>query len=165
MSMRLDRLARLLDTHGADPARWPEAEAGAAHALLAASAEARALRESAALLDAALRESLPPADPAALARIRRAVAVAVAREPSPRPAGLGAGPAWIPQWAGGIGGTGFPAGAGLLRWLRPVLPAGCGALVALAACAVWLSWAPPGSAVTEEAWGAPRLLAMMETTE
>ncbi|UFN47840.1 hypothetical protein LPC08_17735 [Roseomonas sp. OT10] len=161
--MRPDHLARLLDTHGADPARWPPAEAAAARALLAASPEARAMQARAALVDAALNDSLPPADPAALARMRHAVAAAVARAPLPVPAtrpGL--------AWAGGLGEAGIvQGGGGLLGWLRPVLPAGCGALLTLAACALWLSWAPlqAQTQAQEESWGAPRILAMMEPSE
>ena len=47
----LARLGQILDAHGADPDAWPEAELDAALALLASSAEARALNASAARLD------------------------------------------------------------------------------------------------------------------
>ncbi|MCZ6522557.1 MAG: hypothetical protein O7A68_01650 [Alphaproteobacteria bacterium] len=47
----LARLGRILEAYGADPEAWPAAERDAALALLARSAEARALRERAARLD------------------------------------------------------------------------------------------------------------------
>ena len=53
-SMTLTRLTELLDTYGADAKRWPEADRGDALKLLATSEHARALRDSAALLDASL---------------------------------------------------------------------------------------------------------------
>lgn len=139
--MRLDLFTRLIDTHGADPARWPPAQRPAALALLEASAEARALRDDALALDAALRDSLPGPDAAALARMRGHLARAVARSPLPQPES-------VP--------------AGLLRWFRPWAPAGCGALLTLAVCGVWLS--RPAQPEPDEFFGAPRLLAMMEST-
>jgi hypothetical protein len=50
--MPLARFVELLDTHGTDPARWPDRSREPAQQLLAASAEARAMRASAAKLDA-----------------------------------------------------------------------------------------------------------------
>ncbi len=60
--MTLERFAQLLDIHGADPARFPEAERAAAERLLALSAEARSALEEAQLLDGALGsvESVEP---------------------------------------------------------------------------------------------------------
>jgi hypothetical protein len=52
--MTLDRLQTLLDTHGAKVARWPESDQRALEALLAASAEARAMVAEAAALDRVL---------------------------------------------------------------------------------------------------------------
>jgi hypothetical protein len=130
------RFARLLDTHGADPARWPQACRGAALALLDSSAEARAMRDAAAALDAALRSSLPQPDPAALARMRNRLAHAVAREPLP-----------VPERR-------------LLRWLRPLAPFGAGALVTLMVCGLWLGL--PAAPEPDDILGAPRLMAMME---
>jgi hypothetical protein len=135
--MRLDELARLLEMHGADPARWPEPCRAGALALLDGSAEARARRDAAALLDQALDRSLPAPDAAALARMRSGLARAVAREPLPR------------------------VEAGWLRLLRPWAPAGAGALVTLAVCALWLSRPLPPE--PDEILGAPRLMAMMDT--
>ncbi len=134
--MKPGRFIRLLDTHGADPARWPEAERAAALALLERSAEMRAAHDAAAALDAALRDSLPEPDPAALVRMRGRLARAMAREPLPR------------------------AEPALLRWLRPFAPFGAGALVTLMLCGVWLS--RPGIPEPDEFLGAPRLMAMME---
>jgi hypothetical protein len=72
--MTVVRLHALLDAYGADPARWPAAEREAALGLLARSPEARAYRDAAARLDAAL-DAAPPADaPSAdvVARVLRA---------------------------------------------------------------------------------------------
>jgi hypothetical protein len=126
--MELRDFRRRLETHGAGLARWPEGEAGAARALLAASAEARGLLAEALRLDAAL-DATPggaasPPDPEALARMRAAVAARVARMPAP---------ALQPVEAGGR----------LRAWFRPLLPAGCGALAMLTLCAVWLAISPP----------------------
>lgn len=126
--MELRDFRRRLEIHGAGLARWPEGEAVAARALLAASAEARGMLAEALRLDAALDATpggaaLPP-DPEALARMRAAVAARVARMPAPalQPVGVG----------------------GRLRaWIRPLLPAGCGALAMLTVCAVWLAISPP----------------------
>ena len=129
--MELRDFRRRLETHGAGLARWPEGEAVAARALLAASAEARALLAETLRLDAALDATpggaaLPP-DPEALARMRAAVAARVARMPAP---------ARSPAASPGMGGR-------LRAWFRPLLPAGCGALAMLALCAVWLAISPP----------------------
>lgn len=139
--MRITDFARLLDTHGADPARWPPEALPAARALLERSPEARRLRKRARSLDEALRDSLPGPSPEALARMRAGVAQAVARSPLPAVAAEG----------------------GVMRWLRPWLPAGCGALITLAACGFWLSRA--AQPVPEDVLGAPRVLAMMDTRE
>jgi len=141
MPMRMDDFARLLNTHGADPARWPPETVPAARALLEASAPARALQERARILDEALRDSLPGPSPEALARMRAGVAQAVARAPLPA----------------------ATAGGGVLHWLRLWLPAGCGALITLAACGFWLSRAPQPA--PDDTLGAPRVLAMMDTRE
>jgi hypothetical protein len=66
-SMTLHRLRALLDAYGANPRCWPAAERESALALLAVSAEARALRADAARLDAML--DLVPA-PAPSAELR-----------------------------------------------------------------------------------------------
>lgn len=68
--MDLSRLAAILDAYGADPRRWPETEADAALALLAASAEARRLRDAAASLDMLLDRSVQPlASPSLMAAV------------------------------------------------------------------------------------------------
>ncbi|MFC4166853.1 hypothetical protein [Teichococcus aestuarii] len=139
--MRLETFSGLLDTHGADPARWPPAEAAAARRLLAESAEARAVHRRDEALAARLDESLPGPDAQALARMRARLAQAAAATPPPEPAGASS------PWA----------------WLRPLWPAGCGALVTLAACLLWLNLAPGPAA---QPWlGAPPLLAMVELPE
>lgn len=139
--MRLETFSGLLDTHGADPARWPPTEAEAARRLLADSAEARAMHRRAQALAALLDESLPGPDAQALARMRARLAQAVAAAP-PAHASAHASP-----WA----------------WLRPLWPAGCGALLTLAACLLWLNLAPGPAA---QPWlGAPPLLAMLELPE
>ena len=50
--MSLTRFVEFLDSHGADPAHWPERSREAAQQLLAANADARAARAEAANLDA-----------------------------------------------------------------------------------------------------------------
>lgn len=49
--MKPRRFRKLLGSYGANPERWPEDERAAAVALLAASSEARALRDRAETLD------------------------------------------------------------------------------------------------------------------
>ncbi|MFT8243063.1 hypothetical protein [Roseomonas sp. BN140053] len=137
--MSLRRFAQLLDTFGAEAAHWPVGERAAAASLLDSSPEARALRDRAARVDAALGASLPALDPAVLGRMRANLAAQVARRPLP------------------------VAAAGRLileRWLRPVLPAGCGALAVLAASGVWLVLATPQGSVDLAV--APPVLAMLE---
>lgn len=71
-SMNLARLRELLDAYGDRPQRWPEAERAAALQLLANSAEACALREQAAWLDASLdRFEVAPTSPQLRAAILR----------------------------------------------------------------------------------------------
>ncbi|PHK93935.1 hypothetical protein CR162_16060 [Pseudoroseomonas rhizosphaerae] len=145
--MRIETFARLLDTHGADPVCWPPASAAAARALLASSEEARALHRRALALASALDESLPGPDAETLARMRARLARAVAAAPLPEPPRAAPG-GWLRPCAG---------------WLRPLWPAGCGALVTLALCLLWLNLAP---APTAQPWlGAPPLLAMLELPE
>lgn len=69
-ALSLERFGQLLDAYGGDPARWPEAERGAAEALLLRSAPARALQQQAAALDADLDAfQVPPPDAALRSRI------------------------------------------------------------------------------------------------
>jgi hypothetical protein len=119
--MNTSRFAKLLDRHGPALARWPAAEAAAAAALLASSAEARASLAAAVRLDTRLRQDLPQPDAAAVTRLQAAVARRIARAPLPAPPGP-------------------------LAWLRPAAPAGWGALAAMATCALWLSLSPPRAA-------------------
>jgi hypothetical protein len=78
--MSLDRLRTILDAYGARPARWPEDERDAAEALIAGSPEARAARDEAARLDAALDEAVaPPPALAGLALRLRAIGPSAAR--------------------------------------------------------------------------------------
>ena len=60
MELDLDRLEALLEAYGADPERWPAAEREPAVALLARSAEARAMQREAARLDRMLDLAAPP---------------------------------------------------------------------------------------------------------
>lgn len=143
--MRIEIFARLLDTHGADPARWPAAQAASARALLAGSAEAQALHRRALALAALLDDSLPGPDAESLARMRTRLARAVAAAPLPEPAGAASWPAL--SWG----------------WLRPLWPAGCGAAVTLAVCLLWLNFTAPPA--TQPWLGAPPLLAMLELPE
>ena len=126
--MRLTRFALLLDRHGPALAHWPEAEREAGTQVLAASAEARALLAGALALDARLRKDLPQPGTAAVSRLRKQVARRIARAPLPAPLG--------------------PL-ARLRATLRPVAPAGWGALAAMATCALWLSLSPPKPAVED----------------
>jgi anti-sigma-K factor RskA len=79
-TMTLDRLRAIVDAYGADPARWPAAERAAGEALLAGSAEARALVAETADLDAAL-DSLPALQPSPA--MRTAVLAAAPRPAAP----------------------------------------------------------------------------------
>ena len=75
--MSPEDFSRLLDTHGADPERWPEAQRAAARALCEVSTAARGQWMAAKRLDALLASGkAPPPDPARQARI---VAGAMAR--------------------------------------------------------------------------------------
>ncbi len=66
----LERFGQLLESYGADPRRWPEAEREGAQALLVSSPEAARMRERAAALDGLLGQasSLEPS-PELVARI------------------------------------------------------------------------------------------------
>jgi hypothetical protein len=75
--MEMARLAEILDAYGANPDNWPDAERGAASALLANSRIAVALREDAAALDTALSAVVAPAPSPELM-----AAILMAAEPS-----------------------------------------------------------------------------------
>lgn len=90
----IERLEEIVDAWGASPSRWPEAERGAAEALLAASSEARRLVDEAARLDVLLDAAPVEAPSAALmARLMAARPRPVADAPS-RAAGSRARGRW-----------------------------------------------------------------------
>lgn len=91
----LTLLRRLLESYGADPARWPAERRDAAMRCLEKSAEARALRDEAAGLDAALDQAGAPAPaPELMAAI---LSAATAPRPRFRAAAIWPfGPAWKP---------------------------------------------------------------------
>jgi len=80
--MTNDELQSLLDSHGADPARWPAALRVAALSLIASDAEARAVHEAAQQLDAALAAYArpAPADETAAARVLSRLAAPLPRQ-------------------------------------------------------------------------------------
>lgn len=80
----LARLQVLLDAYGGAPARWPDDERDAALALLERSAEARALRDEAARLDAVL-DLLPAAEPSPELEERIVAAARRAGPPAAQP--------------------------------------------------------------------------------
>lgn len=90
--MTLGRLAELVAAFGAAPHRWPEAERGAAKALILVSREAAALVKEARALDAAL-------DIAPAARVPEAL---VARIMAARPSAVAAA---IPAYGRAAGGS------------------------------------------------------------
>jgi hypothetical protein len=67
--MTRQQFERLLETYGADTARWPDALHSAARALLAHDADARAAHAAAAQLDALLDRFAPPAPHDAAERV------------------------------------------------------------------------------------------------
>ncbi|MEQ8326784.1 hypothetical protein [Parvibaculum sp.] len=82
----LKRFAGIVDAYGASPRRWPDDERASAEALVAASAEARALLAEAAALDGVLARAPVEAPSAALAeRLLAARPRGVAAVPSPKP--------------------------------------------------------------------------------
>lgn len=83
--MQLDRFRDLLDARGADPRRWPPADAAAAVDLLARSAEARAALTEAQGLEALL-DALPAVEPSSSLRAAvLAIPVDHPRPVRPRP--------------------------------------------------------------------------------
>ncbi|MHA1537003.1 MAG: hypothetical protein ACTSUD_05570 [Alphaproteobacteria bacterium] len=80
MSGDLALLRRLLESYGADPARWPAERRDAALRCLEESAEARALRDQEVELDAALGQVAAPAPAPEL----MATILAAATAPRPR---------------------------------------------------------------------------------
>ena len=97
--MRMRRFKALLASYGTEPSLWPEAERASAQALLASSAEGRALAEAEGTVDLALHAAArrtayrPPPDEgeeAALARLRAGVAARITPSTTP------VRPSWIP---------------------------------------------------------------------
>jgi hypothetical protein len=101
--MNLKRFKEIVEAYGADPARWPANERAAAEAFLAASSEARAVRDAEARLDTVLSRAESPAPSTELAaRILRTAPT----ERRTRSAGLTSwlaelweGPIWQPATA------------------------------------------------------------------
>jgi hypothetical protein len=75
-------LQTLLDSHGADPARWPAALRVAALNLIAEDAKARAAHEAAMQFDTVLTgyAALKPADETAAARVLTRIAAPLPRQ-------------------------------------------------------------------------------------
>jgi hypothetical protein len=119
--IELERFARVLDAYGADAGRWPEAERAAALRLVARSAEARALRDHAAELDALLeRAPLAEPSPGLRATVLADVLATVLTSASPAPWRQWAallwpfGPSWQPASALLLAGLlGFAVGAAM----------------------------------------------------
>lgn len=88
-------LRRLLDSYGADPARWPAERRQAALQCLEESAEARALREAAMLLDGVLDQAAAPA-PARQLKDAIVAAATAPRQPLWAVPIWPFGPAWKP---------------------------------------------------------------------
>jgi len=80
--MTRDELQTLLDSHGADPAKWPAALRVAALGLIASDAQAKADHEAAQALDAALTRFAQPAaqDEASAARVLTRLAAPLPRQ-------------------------------------------------------------------------------------
>lgn len=78
-AMSMARLRAILEAYGAEPRRWPQAERADAEALIAASPEARALRDETAALDHVLASVVAPAPSSAL---RAAILEAAPRPPA-----------------------------------------------------------------------------------
>ena len=128
--MDLDRFTRLLETHGADLARWPAAERDAASRLLAVSSAARAAWSQATRLEALFARDRPAVDAAR----RNAIATAALRRIRTLPA------------------RGEPAG---WRWLfSPVLGAAFAATLVIG-CFVGFQTAPPQGAPLDLIFGGP----------
>jgi hypothetical protein len=87
--MTRQQFERLLETYGADTARWPTGPRAAARALLARDPAARAALEAAQRLDALLDRYAAPAAPGSAERI-----VASLRELPPQQADLPATAGW-----------------------------------------------------------------------
>lgn len=98
----LARFEALLDAYGAERRRWPAERRGAAEALLARSAEARALHAAAARLDALIDTAAVEPAPAHL--VGRVIAAA------PRPKTRDG---WFAGWLRPAAGLAFAAVLGL----------------------------------------------------
>ncbi|HVY17841.1 MAG TPA: hypothetical protein VHB27_21660 [Rhodopila sp.] len=130
--LSLKRFTSLANSYGADPARWPAETRADAQALIAASAEARAVLSAAraedVMIGAARRREeamlwRPGEQDAALARLRSGVADRIAASPSPRPGQARHGWGMVSDgsllrmqlgWFGLAASGGFAVAAGLL---------------------------------------------------
>jgi hypothetical protein len=82
MVMSREQLQVFLDSHGADPARWPESERAKAERLIAGDAEARAMFAAAERLDAMLARhtQVTQNNDEAVARVMRRLASPLPRQ-------------------------------------------------------------------------------------
>jgi len=129
--LTIAQLQSLLDTYGADAARWPPEQRVAALELLAGSSQARALHAEARRLDEALGTASARADrqlwpsagaqQAALARLRAGVAGRISQAPPPQ-----THPGVLERLASFLQMGG---GAGKAGWLA-ITAAGCVAIFA-----------------------------------
>jgi hypothetical protein len=83
--MTRERLQIFLDSHGADPARWPESERAKAERLIASEAEARAMFEATQRLDAMLARhtQITQDNDDAVARVTKRLASPLPRQKVP----------------------------------------------------------------------------------
>jgi hypothetical protein len=103
--MSMTKFEKLLSVYGADPARWPEADAPGARALLAESQDARSRYKQAEALDRALDSFTPPPLPASLA-VRAANETLLRARPVKKTRFR------LPEFS--FGGSWLPVGAGMV---------------------------------------------------
>jgi len=108
--MEIARFRRLLDAHGADIARWPQAERAAACRLLATSPEARRLQGDAANLDRILEGARGGVAPESVARVVGKVSGALPAQAIPAARTLRGGPVVSAALFGALVVLGFVAG-------------------------------------------------------
>lgn len=124
--MTLERLEAILDAYGAEPARWPQAERGAAEDLLARSVDARALASEARQLDMLLNAA--PLHEPSEALVARLIAARPAAMPVPVPviatSAFGARKSLMAKFFSIVwpyGSPAFPAGAVLASLVLGVI--------------------------------------------
>jgi hypothetical protein len=103
--MSMTKFEKLLSVYGADPARWPDADAPEARALLAKSQDARSRYKQAEALDRALDSFAPPPLPAGLS-VRAANETLLRARPMKKKSRFR-----LPDFS--VGGSWLPAGAGM----------------------------------------------------